>query len=256
MSFTIQNMEFYLLVLMRISGFVFMAPFFSYSSIPVRMKAAASFILAIVAIQMVPVVSVSYQGVFGFSIIVLKETAVGMILGFMCNLCFYIINFAGQLIDMELGLSMANMFDPATNVQVTVTGNIYNYFVMLMLVVTNMHYYIIRAIFDSFSYFNVGKAVFRTSLKEIMVDFVANYFLIAVRIVLPIFCCMLIINVVLGVLAKAAPQMNMFVVGIQIKVLVGLILLLILVQTIPSVSDFIFSEMRDVITQVIHGFQP
>ena len=198
----------------------------------------------------------SYQGVFGFSIIVLKETAVGMILGFMCNLCFYIINFAGQLIDMELGLSMANMFDPATNVQVTVTGNIYNYFVMLMLVVTNMHYYIIRAIFDSFSYFNVGKAVFRTSLKEIMVDFVANYFLIAVRIVLPIFCCMLIINVVLGVLAKAAPQMNMFVVGIQIKVLVGLILLLILVQTIPSVSDFIFSEMRDVITQVIHGFQP
>ena len=245
-----------MLVLMRISGFVFTAPFFSYSSILIRMKAAASFILAIVAIQMVPVVSVSYQGVFGFSIIVLKETAVGMILGFMCNLCFYIINFAGQLIDMELGLSMANMFDPATNVQVTVTGNIYNYFVMLMLVATNMHYYIIRAIFDSFSYFNVGKAVFHTSLKEIMVDFVANYFLIAVRIVLPIFCCMLIINVVLGVLAKAAPQMNMFVVGIQIKVLVGLILLLILVQTIPSVSDFIFSEMRDVITQVIHGFQP
>ena len=67
---------------------------------------------------------------------------------------------------------------------------------------------------------------------------------------------MLIINVVLGVLAKAAPQMNLFVVGIQIKVLVGLILLLILVQTIPSVSDFILSEMRDVITQVIHGFQP
>ena len=54
MSFTIQNMEFYLLVLMRISGFVFTAPFFSYSSIPIRMKAAASFILAIVAIQMVP----------------------------------------------------------------------------------------------------------------------------------------------------------------------------------------------------------
>ena len=75
MSFTIQNMEFYLLVLMRISGFVFTAPFFSYSSIPIRMKAAASFILAIVAIQMVPVVSVSYQGVFGFSIIVLKETS-------------------------------------------------------------------------------------------------------------------------------------------------------------------------------------
>ena len=139
------------------------------------------------------------------------------------------------------------------NVQVTVTGNIYNYFVMLMLVATNMHYYIIRAIFDSFSYFNVGKAVFHTSLKEIMVDFVANYFMIAVRIVLPIFCCMLIINVVLGVLAKAAPQMNMFVVGIQIKVLVGLILAAGPgAYRFPACSDFIFSEMKRCITQVIH----
>ena len=59
MSFTIQNMEFYLLVLMRISGFVFTAPFFSYSSIPIRMKAAASFILAIVAIQMLSLIHIS-----------------------------------------------------------------------------------------------------------------------------------------------------------------------------------------------------
>lgn len=256
MSFTIQNIEFYLMVLVRISAFVMTAPFFSYNSIPVRMKAAISILLTIVVIQIVPVVSLSYSGVVGYAILTLKEMVVGLILGFMCSLCFYIVNFAGQLMDIEMGLSMATMFDPLSNMQISITGNIYNYFLMLMLVVTNMHYYIIRAIVDSFTYFNVGQAVFRNGLKDIMVDFMGNYFMIAVRIVLPLFCCMLMINVVLGVLTKAAPQMNMFVVGIQIKVMAGILVLALLVQTLPTVSDFIFTEMKEVITQVISVFTP
>ena len=256
MSFTIENMEYYLMVVARVSAFVMTAPFFSYNSIPARMKAAISIMLSILVIQIHPAAAISYAGVIGYSILVIKEVLVGLVLGFMCNLCMHIVNFAGQIMDMEMGLSMANMFDPATNMQITVTGNIYNYFMMLLLVVTNMHYYIIRAIFDSVTYVPIGQAVFRSSIKDIMVDFMANYFIIAFRIVLPIFCCMLIINVVLGVLSKAAPLMNMFVVGIQIKVLTGMAVLLVMVQTLPMVSDFIFSEMKDVITQVIRGFTP
>lgn len=257
MSFTIENLEYYLLVLVRMSAFVMAAPFFGYRSIPNRVKAAISVWLSIVVIYTVPAVPLDYEGVLGFSVLILKEMIIGIVLGLMCNLCFYIVSFAGQIMDMEMGLSMANMYDPTTNIQVTVTGNIYNYFLMLMLVVTNMHYYIIRAITDSFSYFNIGEAIIRTdALKNIMVDFMANYFLIAVRIVLPVFCCMLLINVILGVLTKAAPQMNMFAVGIQIKVIVGIVLLIILVQTLPTVSDFIFQEMKEVITDVIHAFTP
>lgn len=257
MSFTIENLEYYLLVLVRMSAFVMAAPFFGYRSIPNRVKAAISVWLSIVVIYTVPAVPLDYEGVLGFSVLILKEMIIGIVLGLMCNLCFYIVSFAGQIMDMEMGLSMANMYDPTTNIQVTVTGNIYNYFLMLMLVVTNMHYYIIRAITDSFSYFNIGEAIIRTDvLKNIMVDFMASYFLIAVRIVLPVFCCMLLINVILGVLTKAAPQMNMFAVGIQIKVIVGIILLIILVQTLPTVSDFIFQEMKEVITDVIHAFTP
>ena len=210
------------MILMRVSGFIMTAPFFSYSSVPMRIRAAMSVFMSLVVIQVTPVVDLTYSGVFGYSALVLKESMIGVVLGLMCSMCFYI-----------------------------------NYLLMLMLVVTNMHYYIIRAIVDSFSYFNVGKAVFDTvSLKNIVVDFIANYFIIAVRIVLPVFCCMLLINVVLGVLAKAAPQMNMFVVGMQIKVLAGLAVLVIVIQSFPMVSDYIFGEMKDVITQVIHLFTP
>ena len=257
MNFTVEHVEFYLLVLIRITSFVIGAPIFGYQTIPMKIRLAIGMVLSLAAIQTVPVIELNYVGILGFSVLVLKEMIVGLTIGFMCNMCTYIVSFAGQLMDMEMGLSMANMFDPMVNMQFSVTGSLYNYLLMLMLVVTNMHYYIIRAIVDSFSYFNVGKAVFDTvSLKNIVVDFIANYFIIAVRIVLPVFCCMLLINVVLGVLAKAAPQMNMFVVGMQIKVLAGLAVLVIVIQSFPMVSDYIFGEMKDVITQVIHLFTP
>lgn len=257
MNFTVENLEFCLLILMRVAGLVMTAPFFSYSSVPMRIRAALSVFLALIVIQTVPVITLQYSGVFGYSVLILKETMLGVTLGLMCTICFYVVNLAGQLMDMEMGLSMANMLDPMTNMQFSVTGNLYNYLLMLMLVVTNMHYYILRAIVDSFSYFNVGEAVFdTTSLKNVVLDFIVNYFIIAVRIILPVFCCMLLINVVLGVLAKAAPQMNMFVVGMQIKVLVGLIILVLVIQSFPMVADYIFDEMKQVISQVIHVFTP
>lgn len=256
MSFTVEHLEFYLLILIRISSFIMAAPIFSYQTIPARYKLALSVVLSLVAIQVVPVVELEYTGIIGYSVLVLKEAVVGLVLGFMCNICLYIVSFAGQLMDMEMGLSMASMFDPLTNIQVSVTGNMYTYLVMLVIVVSNMHHYILRAILDTFQYFNIGQAVFEGNLVETAVEFMANYFMIGFRIILPVFACMLVINVVLGVLSRAAPQMNMFVVGMQVKVLVGILLLLIIIPTIPTVTNFVFDTMKEIILQVYQSFTP
>ncbi len=256
MSFTVEHLEFYLLILIRISSFIMTAPIFSYQTIPRKYKVAMSVVLSLVAIQAVPVIELKYTGIIGYSVLVLQEAVVGLVLGFMCNICLYIVSFAGQLMDMEMGLSMANMFDPLTHIQVSVTGNMYTYLVMLVLVVSNMHHYILRAILDTFRYFNIGQAVFDGNLVETAVKFMANYFMIGFRIILPVFACMLVINVVLGVLSRAAPQMNMFVVGMQVKVLVGILILLIIVPTIPTVTNFVFDTMKEVILQVVQSFTP
>ncbi len=256
MSFTVENLEFYLLVLMRIASFVMTAPFFSYQTIPVKVKLALSMVLTIVVILTVPAIPLTYTGIIGYSALILKECVVGLVLGFMCNICIYIVSFAGHLMDMEMGLSMANLFDPLTRIQVSITGNMYTYLVMLVMLVTNMHYYVLRAIIDTFQYFNVGKAVMGGNLAEMAIDFMANYFMIGFRIVLPVFACMLVINVVLGVLSRAAPQMNMFVVGIQVKVLVGILVLLLIVTTIPTVTDFVFGIMKETVTAVYQAFMP
>lgn len=149
MSFSVEHLEFYLLILIRISSFVLAAPIFSYQTIPMKVKLALSIVLSIVVIQVVPVVELDYTGIIGYSALVIQESLVGLVLGFMCNACVYIVSFAGQLMDIEIGLSMANMFDPLTRIQVSVTGNIYTYLLMLVMVVTNMHHYVLRAILDT-----------------------------------------------------------------------------------------------------------
>ena len=93
-------------------------------------------------------------------------------------------------------------------------------------------------------------------MVEVGIEFIVNFFLIAFRITLPIFCSMFLINIILGILARIAPQMNMFVVGMQIKLIVGFVVLYLLVQTLPTVSDFVFTEMKNVITQVMNGLTP
>lgn len=256
MSFTIEHVEFYLLVLIRITSFVIGAPFFGYQTIPMKIRLSIGMILSLVAFQTVPVVELHYVGVLGFSVLVLKEMMVGLILGFMCNMCTYIISFAGQLMDMEMGLSMASTFDPLTNIQVSISGNMYLYLVMLMMLISNLHYKIVQAILDTFTYFNVGQAVFDGNLQETAIEFIANFFLVGFRIVLPIFACMLVINVVLGVLSRAIPQMNMFVVGIQIKVLVGIVLLLIIVPTVPTITNFVVETMQEIVVKLYNTFTP
>ena len=256
MSFTIEHVEFYLLVLIRITSFVIGAPFFGYQTIPMKIRLSIGMILSLVAFQTVPVVELHYVGVLGFSVLVLKEMMVGLILGFMCNMCTYIISFAGQLMDMEMGLYMASTFDPLTNIQVSISGNMYLYLVMLMLLISNLHYKIVQAILDTFTYFNVGQAVFDGNLQETAIEFIANFFLVGFRIVLPIFACMLVINVVLGVLSRAIPQMNMFVVGIQIKVLVGIVLLLIIVPTVPTITNFVVETMQEIVVKLYNAFTP
>ena len=256
MEFTVESFEYYMLVVVRIAGFIGVAPLFNMRSISPQMKVGISIMLSAVIIPMTPVVELQYQGIIGYTVLILKELVVGLTLGFMCACCTYILNFAGQLMDIDMGLSMASTFDPINNAQVTVTGIIYNTLFMLTLVATNMHYYIIRAILDTFKYFNVGQEVFPRDMVQVGIDFIINFFIIGFRITLPMFCAMFLINIILGILARIAPQMNMFVVGMQIKLIVGFFVLVLLVQTLPTVSDFVFTEMKDVITDVVHGFAP
>ena len=173
-------------------------------------------------------------------------------MGFVANICTSIISFSGNLMDMDIGLSMVSEFDQSMNTQTTITGQTYYYFLMLMLLASNLHRYVIRAICDSFSLIPLNGADFHwDDLLNLSVKYMADFFVIGFRIVLPVFCCMLMTNVILGVMAKVAPQMNMFSVGVQIKILVGFAAIFLTVFLFPEVVDMIADEMKRIIPEAV-----
>ena len=122
------------------------------------------------------------------------------------------------------------------------------------MIITGMYQYLLRALIDSFTLIPVNGAIFRAeSLVESLAVFMGDYITIGFRIILPIFCTMILLNAVMGVLAKVSPQMNMFAVGMQLKVLVGLGIIFLTIRMLPNAADFVFVEMKRMIVSFVEG---
>lgn len=256
MSLTIEKLEFLFVILVRISAFLMTAPFFNQRNIPVRVKAGLSFFMSVIVFNMMDYSPLQYDSSIEYAVILIQETMIGVSLGFTANLCLYILDLAGRLIDTEIGFSMVNVLNPASNIQTSITGSLLMYLVMLTMLVSHLHYFVISALIDTFTLLPVGKVTLPSNLYEIATKFVKEYFMLGFRIVLPVFAAILVVNIVLGVLAKVAPQMNMFVIGMQLKLLVGLIILLLVIGMLPSITDFIYFEMKYVLNDMIKAMVP
>lgn len=255
LTFSLDNFEYFLLILVRIASFVFVAPFFGDSAVTGRVKIGLSVFVALFMYNIVSKPDLDYTSSVGYSIIVVREVITGLLIGFGAYICNSIILFAGNIIDMDMGFSMATEFNPAMNSESTITGNFYYYLVMLILVTSDMHTYILRAVCDSFTVVPIGHTVFDWDhLLSSMTKYMGDMFIIGFRIFLPFFACIMILNCVLGIMAKVAPQMNMFSVGMQLKLLVGFAVMFFTMFLLPGVANFIYKEIKTMVVLIIEGF--
>ncbi len=254
LTFTYADLEYFLLILVRISCFVYIAPFFGMSNVPRRVKIGFSIFLAYLIFHVVERTDVVYDTLLGYAVIVMKEALTGFLIGWGAQICTTVTSFAGSIADMEIGLSMISLMDPTTREQATFTGVFYQYLFTLFLIITGMYQYLLQALVDTFTLIPINGAVFKTeALLESVIMFLGDYITIGFRIILPIFCTMILLNCVLGVLAKVSPQLNMFAVGMQLKVLVGLVILFLTIRMLPLASDYVFTQMKRMIVSFVEG---
>ena len=245
--------ELFLLILVRITSFVYTAPFFSTSSVPQRAKLGLSVFLAYLIFLAFPDQSYVYESVIDFALLIVKESVVGLIIGFCAGLCMQCVHFAGHIIDVNMGLSMATMYDPATRMQVNLSGQLYYYAVLLLMLFSGLHSFLIQAIVDTYTVLPVGSAVINPGLYSSVIAFIVDYFIIGFRIALPVFITIMLLNCILGIMAKIAPQMNMFAVGMQLKITVGLAVMYFTVSMLPAVANQLAKMMKDVIVRIVEG---
>lgn len=253
-TFTLDNFEYWLLILVRIASFLFIAPFFGQAGVPSRTKIGFALFVSLIMYNVAERPPFGYSGVAGYAVTVLGEGITGLLLGLAANICNSIILFAGSIIDMDIGLSMATEFNPDMKSEMTLTGNLYYYLVFLLLITSNLMGYLVRAISDSFSVIPIGHPQFHWDhLLNSMVRYMGDLFVLGFRIFLPFFTCIMILNCILGIMAKVAPQMNMFAVGMQLKIIVGYLVLFLVIYLLPNVAEIIFSEIRTVVVNFAEG---
>ncbi len=253
--FTYADLEYFLLIFTRITSFIFIVPFFSMNNTPRRIRIGLGLFLSLIIFQSVtPHETVEYHTLLQYFTIVLKEAVAGLVIGFGVSMCNTIVSFAGRIIDMETGLSMVSLMDPTTREATSISGMLYQYMITMMLILSGMYEYLIKALADTFTLIPVNGSVFRMdSLLETVIRFMSEYIIIGFRICLPVFAVMIMLNSILGILAKISPQMNMFAVGIQIKVLVGLSVLFLTAGMLPWAAGFIFTQMKKMVVSFVEG---
>lgn len=253
-TFTYSDLQFYLLILVRVTCFIYIAPFFGMNNTPHIVKIGLGVLISYLLYGLVVRPEINFDSELDYAIIVMKESVTGFLVGYGAQLCINVCSVAGHLVDTETGMAMAQVFDVNTNENITITSGIYQYAFYLILIASGMYQYLLGALIESFELIPVAGAVFDTDhLVGSMIMFMTDFMSIGFRIALPVFCVILLLNAILGVLAKVAPQMNMFAVGIQLKLLTGLSILYITAFMLPTAAGFVFTEMKRVIVSFVEG---
>ncbi len=242
----------FLLVLVRITGMFFLSPIFGRRNIPNSFKAGFCFLFAIIVANSVPVPELqAFSSLAAYVILICKELLIGLILGFISYLLFSSIYIAGQLVDMRIGFGMVSVFDPLSNVQIPITADFYAVFATLIMLVTDSHHLLIQAIVDSYTILPIGEAQFNGALLKQVVDLFTKVFTIGFKIAAPVTVAILITDLALGIISKSMPQLNVFMLGMPVKVIMGLTIVLITIGAFKGIVNVIINGTYEEIYKLL-----
>lgn len=234
----------FLLVLVRVTSFFVMLPIFSHRTIPVIHRIGLSFFLAWIMYYTIdaPVLALD----FNFYLLVIKEALVGLFVGLVAYMILSAIQTAGGFIDFQMGFAMANVIDPQTGAQSPLIGQYLYTIALLFLLATNGHHLLLDGIYYSYQFIPIDQ-IFIPFGDRSMVEFVVKAFnqsfIIALQMALPIVGSVFLVDVTIGILARTVPQLNVFVVGLPLKIIVGLVVLFIVIGVIMEAVSTLFEVL-------------
>ena len=239
------NVDIFLLILVRISGIFIFAPVFSRNNLPMIMKIGLSFLISLILLPIVPEVSlIQSSNLYQLLFNILKEFSLGLIIGFICFLYFSVLYLAGMIVDTQIGFGMVNVMDPLTHSQMPIMGNFYSVLITLIFLAVNGHHLILKGLAYSFEIIPLGYSyVINLSFITRLTNLMAEIFILAFRFGAPVLISIFLVNLLLGILARTMPQMNVFIVGLPLKILIGFLTISITLRFIVPFSEGMFDRM-------------
>ncbi|GHU57219.1 flagellar biosynthetic protein FliR [Clostridia bacterium] len=190
--------------------------------------------------------------------LMMNEFFVGVVIGFSVYVVMTVFFFVGHIIDTQIGLAMMSVMDPLTQINVPITGNLLYLIILLLMTQTGGFHALVAAFIESFDIIPLGQSyiIQNEGLMNMMIDSIVDFFTIGVQIGMPVLGTILVLDVALGLLVKASPQMNIFSVGMPVKLIVGLLILLALTPMYSQVYDAAFNDAYRSIVNMTHVAAP
>ncbi|MFD1850367.1 flagellar biosynthetic protein FliR [Oceanobacillus bengalensis] len=250
----INSLPVFLLVFVRILAFFVTMPLFSYRTIPLPFKIGFSFFLAMIMFYTIDTQAVIVDEMFIFLIV--KEALVGLLIGLVAYIVVSAIQVAGGFIDFQMGFAIANVMDPQTGAQSPITGQFLYIIALLFLLSVDGHHLIIDGIFNSYQFVPIDNFIpfGNRSIPDFVINAFNMMFIIAFQIAIPIVGCLFLVDLALGIIARTVPQLNVFVVGLPLKIIVSFLALFVFLSLYVSLAKNLFHTMFEVMRGLMQLF--
>lgn len=216
------NFQLYKLILIfvRITAFIVICPGFSFKGLSNIFKIGLAISLSLMINSIIPEIE-AIDNMFLFLLLNIKESILGLTLGFVTNLIFSTMEIAGNLVDFQVGFSMASVYDPSIGSTASNYGKMYYWISICVFFLLDMHHQVINALIKSFEYIPLSSANLNNFQTKVIVDLFIEVFELALNLAVPIIVVVLVTDIVLGIIAKTVPQINVLMLGMPIKAMVS-----------------------------------
>jgi flagellar biosynthesis protein FliR len=252
--FSLETLLTFLLVLTRLSGLMISAPFFTDMQVPVQVKIGLAMALSFLMFPtLIPAsghaLSTYPKDLIAFSLLATQEFSIGIILGFASSILFAGVRMAGELAATQMGVSMTTLIDPMHNMQLSILSQFYFWFALVLFMMFNLHHHLIAVFHNVFTLLPIGQPLLalKNSLVANTLEMTRGFFEIGIMLSLPVLGTLLISEIAIGFMAKVMPQMNVFIIGIPIKILIGMF---ILMAALPYMMHFMEHQFEVLIHQL------
>ena len=240
MSFWLDQFHVFLLILLRVSALMIVAPIFGHRLFLGRAKIGLAVMVSMVVFPLVEGFDVP-EGFFPYAVMMVGEVIMGLVLGYAVLLLFIGIQFAGQLAGLQMGFGIVNVLDPASHDQVSIIGQFLNILAILLMLTLDGHHIILNGLLNSFDVVPLGGVILKAPAAEKIIMLSSEVLVIAIKISAPILIALFLISTAMGVLARTVPQMNVFIVGFPVQLAVGMS---VLVATLPLFQIMLERAMK------------
>lgn len=250
----LQALPAFLLIFVRVLSFFVTVPIFSYRNVPALMKIGLAFFLAWILYFTLHPEGMEING--QFLMLLFKEALVGLSIGLVAMILFYAIQVAGGFIDLQMGFAIANIIDPQTGIQSPLIGKYLYSLSILLLLAMNAHYLLIDGIFYSYQFIPLeSMAVHFGSggVAKLAATTFATMFTIAFQMAIPVVGSLFLVDVALGIVARAVPQVNVFIVGLPLKILISFIVLFLVLPVFMMLVNHLVEEMVTAMRALMQG---